>query len=78
MGQPAYAIKEGSKWECKYKTETQDYVCCRHEPISTWSPWKYCLILDGEYNAFGFYELGADQSTKWSKGKQQLFKKIKE
>lgn len=76
MEQPAYTIYEGSKWDCKYTTENHDYVCCSREPFSTMSPWKYCLILDSEYRAFGYFELGSSQYKAWSTGKQQLFKKI--
>lgn len=76
MGQPAYTIYEGSKWDCKYKTESNDNVCCTREPFSTMSPWKYCLILDGEFKAFGFFELGSNQYRTWSTGKQEIFKKI--
>ncbi len=76
MGQPAYTIYEGSKWDCNYKTEKNDYVCCSREPFSTMSPWKYCLITDSEYNPYGYFELGAGQYKAWSTGKQQLFKRL--
>ena len=72
--QPAYTIYEGDKWECKYKTDNDDYVCCA-ENFSTMSPWKYCLLVDKDYNAFAFYELGMNRSHEWSEGKQPIFKK---
>ncbi len=72
--QPAYTIYEGSKWECLYKTEKGDSVCCTKEPYSSMSPWKYCLIVDDNYNAFAFIELGNSQYRNWSEGKQPLFK----
>jgi hypothetical protein len=74
--QPAYTIYEGSKWECRYKTEKGDSVCCFHEPYSSMSPWKYCLIVDKNQNGFAFIELGSNEFLNWSEGKQPLFKKI--
>jgi hypothetical protein len=74
-GQPAYTIYEGSKWDCKVRTEKGDYVCCSREAFSTMSPWKYCLIVDNEYKAYGFFELGSNEYTTWSEGKQALFRK---
>lgn len=75
MGQPAYTIYEGANWDCNYKTEKGDYVCCSREPFSTMSPWKYCLIVDPEYRAFGFFELGNNEYTTWTE-KYQIFKKL--
>lgn len=74
--QPAYTIYEGSKWECKYKTEKGDSICCYKEAYSAMSPWKYCLIVDGNENGFAFIELGINEFLKWSEGKQPLFKRI--
>lgn len=77
-GQPTYTIYEGSKWDCKNTTEKGDYVCCSREAFSSLSPWKYCLIVDNEYNAFGFFELGTSQYTTWSSGKQALFRQSRD
>lgn len=72
--QPAYTIYEGSQWACSYKTEAGDSICCL-ESYSTMSPWKYCLLLDENQNAFAFMELGRNEYLRWSEGKQPLFKK---
>lgn len=76
MGRPEYTIYDGSKWDCPYKTDKGDYVCCTREPFSTMSPWKYCLIVDNEYRPFGFFELGSGTHTIWSGDKYILFKRI--
>jgi hypothetical protein len=76
MGRPEYTIYDGSKWDCTYKTDKGDYVCCTREPFSTMSPWKYWLIVDSEYKPFGFFELGSGTHTNWSGEKYMLFKKI--
>lgn len=78
MGRSEYTIYEDSKWDCKYKTENNDYVCCTRESFSSMSPWKYCLIADNSYKAFGFFELGSSVYAPWSSGKEELFKVISE
>lgn len=73
--QPSYTIYAESKWDCKYKNDKGDYVCCNKEAFSTLSPWKYCLLVDNDYAAFAFIELGSGEYILWSEGKQKLFKK---
>lgn len=75
--QPAYTIYEGSKWDCNYKTENNDYVCCSREPFSSASPWKYCLLVDQNYNAFAYFELGMNSYRNWPEGKQPIFQGAK-
>lgn len=74
--QPAYTIYEGTKWECKYRIDNGDYACCNVEQFSSASPWKYCLIVDADYKAYGFIELGVDKYIKWSEGKQPIFRRV--
>jgi hypothetical protein len=76
--QPAYTIYEDSYWDCKYKTENNDLVCCTKESFSSSSPWKYCLLVDTNYNAFAYFELGMNSYRNWPEGKQPIFKRINE
>lgn len=73
--QPAYTIYEGTVWACDYKTDAGDPICCRDTTIYMGN-WKYCLLLDDQFNGFAFFELGTSEYLKWSEGKQQLFRKV--
>ncbi len=73
---PAYTVYEGSKWNCAYKTKEGDSVCCLDQ-YSTMSPWKYCLLVDDQYSAFAFVELGDGSLMPWPEGKQSIFKPSK-
>lgn len=75
--QPSYTIYEKSEWDCKYKNEEGDYVCCNKRSILDYlSRWKYCLLVDNDYKAFAFIEPGTGEHNLWSEGKQQLFQKV--
>jgi hypothetical protein len=77
MRDPAYTIYRESEWVCKDRTPAGDYICCNKEPFSSMSPWKYCVITDGDFKAYGFVELGSNQSRNWPEGKQDIFQKKK-
>lgn len=74
---PAYTIYKGSKWDCTYKTEKNDYVCCSREPFSSTSPWEYCLLVDQNYSAFAYFELGMNGYRNWPEGKQPIFQETR-
>lgn len=73
---PAYTIYEESIWLCDYKATNGCYVCCSEEPFSAMSPWKYCLVVDENGSALGFYELGKEEYAPWSTKKDGLFQKV--
>jgi len=75
--QPAYTIYEGTKWDCGQRIGSGDYVCCSVEQFSSSSPWRYCLVVDTDYRAYGFMELGADKYRAWSEGKQPIFERVR-
>ncbi len=74
---PAYTIYEGSRWECPYQADVDNYACCLAQQISAMSPWKYCVVTDTAFQPFAFIELGANAQIPWPDGKQaDVFRRV--
>ena len=76
--QPGYTVNHGSEWVCEYKTADGDYVCCSKQSFFKTSPWVYCLLVDNEYNAFAYFELGENSYAMWPDGKRAIFEIVRQ
>jgi hypothetical protein len=71
-----YRIYAASKWSCNYKTADNNYVCCASQFYTPYIQWKYCLLVDQDYNAFGYFNSDSNAYSYWPEGKKPIFRRI--